>query len=212
VRGAWGIAKAFLLVLVAAWAIRSEWTILESLGRRGHLDFATTSAAAIRRLAFALGIATLALGLLDYFMARRRVEAALQTTPEESREEAKSIDGDPAVRARRLRLAKSWRADPGEILNGAVIVLSGPGGLAVVLGGNGPLGKVVVKGSARGASGAMLKKSANRAGLTVVDSPELARHFATASARTQVLNAVLRQELAEIWPACDTETTARTSS
>lgn len=199
-RGVWGIAKTTIIVVVAAWAIRSEWPALSLLSNHEAASLAATGAAALRRLAFSLGVAILVLGLIDYFLARRRVESALQTTPEESREEAKSVDGDPAVRARRLRLAKSWRADPGEILKGAVLVVSGPAGLAIVLGGEGPPGKVIVRASAKGASGAIVKKSAARAGLKVVESSLLARHFATASARTQPLSDVLKRELAELWP------------
>ena len=199
-RGMWGIAKTGIIVAVAAWSIRSEWSVLATLSNRDVASLAATSAAALRRLAFSLGVATLALGLIDYYLARRRVETALQTTAEESREEAKSVDGDPAVRARRLRLAKSWRTDPGEVLNGAVVILSGPAGLAVVLGGEGPPGKVIVRASAKGASGAILKKSGSRAGLKVIEAAELARHFAAASARTQALPEALRRELAEIWP------------
>ena len=199
-KGVWGIAKTFLILMVAAWAIRSEWTTLATLGSRDKIQLASASAAALRRLAFALGFATLVLGLIDYLLARRRIETALQTTAEETREEAKSIDGDPAIRARRMRLAKSWRTDPGELLTGAIVVLSGPAGLAVVLGGEGPPGKVIVRASARGGSGAILKKSAKRAGLKVVEAAKLASHFASAAARTQALPDSLRNELAEIWP------------
>ena len=60
--------------------------------------------------------------------------------------------------------------------------------------------QAIVRASGKGASGAILKKSASRAGLKVIESPELARHFAAASARTEALPEALRRELAEIWP------------
>ena len=199
VRGAWGIAKAALLVVVAAWAIRQEWTTLAGLHGRDVSALASTAAASLRRLTFALGLAALAVGLIDYLLAHRRVEEVLRTTPEENREDTKAVEGDPAVRARRLRLAKAWRADPGEVLAGSVVVLTGPAGLAVVLGGEGPPGKVIVRASARGASGAMLKLSAERAGLRVIESAALARHFASPAARTQALPESLGCALVEAW-------------
>ncbi len=199
-RGAWGVAKAVLLVVVAAWAIRRDWPTLSTMHGQHASALGSTAAAALRRSAFALGLAALALGLIDYWLAHRRVEELLRTTPEENREDAKAVDGDPAVRARRLRLAKSWRADPREILAGAVVVLTGPGGLAVVLGGEGPPGAVVVRASARGASGAMLRRSAERAGLPVAASPLLAKHFAGAAARTAALPESLSRALSEAWP------------
>lgn len=199
-RGAWGVAKAALFVAVTAWAILRERPALAMLGRSDVSAVATLSAALARRLLFALGLAALALGLVDYLLAHRRVEALLRTTPEEGREDAKAVDGDPAVRARRLRLAKSWRADPGEVLAGAVLVVTGPAGLAVVLGGEGPPGRVMVRASARGAPGTLFARSARSAGLSVVEAPALARHFASPSARSQPLPESLSRELAVVWP------------
>ena len=200
-RGAWGIVKAVVLVGVAAWAIRGEWDSLIRLSQQESAAIASIASAILRRMLFAMGIATLALGAVDYLLARGRIEAMLRTTPEESREDAKAVDGDPAVRARRLSLAKSWKADPGEVLKGAILIVTGPSGLAVVLGGEGPPGKVTVRAASRGASGAILKKSAKNAGLAVVESPALANHFASPSARTQALPEVLGRALAEAWPS-----------
>ena len=200
-RGAWGIAKAALLVAVAGWVIAHDGPALSAMHGQGPSALASTAAASLRRASFALGLAALVLGLFDYWLAHRRVEELLRTTAEENREDAKAVDGDPAVRARRLRLAKSWRTDPGDVLAGAVVLVTGPGGLAVVLGGDGPPGKILVRGSARGASGARLRRSAERAGLPVVASPPLALHFAGASARTTTLPESLTRVLAEVWPS-----------
>jgi flagellar biosynthesis protein FlhB len=199
-RGAWGVAKTALLASVAAWAIWREWGSLTSLLQHEVPTIAAVAGATLRRLLFTLGLATLVLGVIDYLLARAKVEAILCTTPEESREDAKAIDGDPAVRARRLSLAKAWRADPGEVLEGSVLVVTGPSGLAVVLGGERPPGKITVRASARGASGVILQRSAKKAGLAIVEAPELARHFASPAARTQALPEALSPALHEAWP------------
>ncbi|MDB5351250.1 MAG: flagellar biosynthesis pathway, component FlhB [Planctomycetota bacterium] len=200
-RGVWGIAKTAIIVAVVAWSIRSEVATMTALSRMETPDLARSSGTILKGLAYTLGLALLALGLLDYYLALGRVEAMLRVTPDEHREDQKAIDGDPAVRSRRQSLARAWRSDPGEILTGAVVVVTGSSGLAVVLGGEGPPGKITVRGIARGTSGAVLKRSAERAGLIVVESPLLARHFAGASARTHALPEALGRELATIWPA-----------
>lgn len=199
-RGAWGVLKACALVAVATWAIRGEWELLSSLANKDASAIATAASATLRRLLFAMGIATLALGGVDYLLARARVESMLRVTPDQSREDAKAVDGDPAVRARRLSIAKAWKADPEEIMKGAVLIVTGPSGLAVILGGEGPPGKVTVRASTRGASGATLQKSASKAGLAVVEAPALARHFASPTARTNALPESLSIALAEAWP------------
>lgn len=200
-RGAWGIAKAAVVAAVVGWAIRSEFAAILALGAMRPGSLAAASGLILKGLAYKLGLATLALGLADYAMAHGRVEAMLRVTPDQQREDQKAVDGDPAVRSRRQRLARARRSDPGEVLTAAVVVVTGPAGLAVVLGGAGPPGKVTVRGVARGAAGALLRRSAEKAGLAVVASPALARHFAGASARSQALPEALSRDLAALWPA-----------
>ena len=200
-RGAWGVVKAGVLAAVAAWAIRSDWPMLASLHHRDAGALIAVAALTLRRLVLLLGLAMLALGVIDYMLAHARVETLLRTTPEQSREEAKAVDGDPAVRARRLSLARSWRADPSEILKGAVLIATGPAGLTVVLSGEGPPGRVTVRATARGASGKQIARSARAAGLAVADAPEVARHFASPAARTAPLPASIRLDLATLWPS-----------
>lgn len=200
-RGVWGIAKAAVVVAVVALSIRGEFGAMSTLARMETRDLALSCGTLLKTLAYTVGLGTLVLGLVDYFLAHRRVEAMLFVTPDQQREDQKAVDGDPAVRSRRNRLSRSWRSDPSDLLDGAALLLTGPAGLTVVLGGEGPPGKIVVRGSARGASGAALRRSAGRAGLPAVESPALAQHFAAASARNRALPEDLRRSLAAIWPA-----------
>lgn len=200
-RGVWGIAKAAVVVAVVALSIRGEFGAMATLARMETRDLALSCGTLLKALAYTVGLGTLCLGLVDYFLANRRVEAMLCVTPDQQREDQKAVDGDPAVRSRRNRLSRSWRSDPSDLLAGAALVLTGPAGLSVVLGGEGPPGKVLVRGSARGASGATLRRSAERAGLPVVESPSLALHFAAASARNHTLPEDLRRSLVAIWPS-----------
>ena len=201
VRGGWGVLKGAVVAIVAAWAIRSEFAAMATLGHMSVPDLVASATPLLKGLAYKLGLATLVLGVVDYAMARRRVEAMLRVTPDQHREDQKAVDGDPAVRSRRLRQARSWRADPSDLLAGASLIVTGPAGLAVVLGGEGPPGKVLVRGVARGASGTTLKKAAAKAGLPVVAAPALAVHFSGAEARNRALPEALAKDLAALWTA-----------
>jgi flagellar biosynthesis protein FlhB len=55
-----------------------------------------------------LGLAMLALGLIQYAIQFRRLRAQLRMTPEERREEQREHDGDPTLRSRR-RAARDRR-------------------------------------------------------------------------------------------------------
>ncbi len=200
-RGLWGIAKAAVVIAVVAWAIRRDFLPMLDLSHRTVGGLAAASGAILKGVLFKVGLATLLLGLADYLMVRGRIEAMLRVTPDQQREDQKAVDGDPAVRSRRQQVARSWRSEPSDLLAGAVLVVAGPGGLSVVLGGEGPPGKVTVRGVGRGASGAVLRRSAEKAGLPVVPAPAVAEHFAGASARSRALPASLAQELAAFWPA-----------
>ena len=203
-RGMWGIAKAAIVVAVVAWAIRSEFVAMHAIAYMSARQVAVASAMIMKGLAYKIGLATLVLGLADYLMARQRVDAMLRVTPDQNREEQKAIEGDPAVRSRRMSMAKAWRADPGDVLKEAVIVVTGPAGLAVVLGGDGPPGKITVKAIGRGGSGAKLQKNAKKLGIPVVANNAISVHFSGTAARNQALSATLSQQLADLWPKTPT--------
>jgi flagellar biosynthetic protein FlhB len=200
-RGLWSIAKSAVVVVVAAWAIRSRFDELAGLGGLDTLSLARAWARALQGLLGTLAVSALALGLVDYAMQRRRFAAALRLTPEQSREDQKAMDGDPALRGRRLRLARAWRGDAPELLAGASLAVVGSNGLIVVLAGT-PPGKVTVRSAADGATGAKLRRSAEKARVATVERPDLARKLAQLAARP---NARLTPEsiadLAAVWPA-----------
>ncbi len=197
-RGAWGLVKAGVIAAVAAWAIRSRWEMLGQLGRMDAPALAKAVGALLRSLAFALGAASLVLGLLDYAWQRARLEALLRTTPEEQREDQRAVEGDPALRARRQRAAKSRRVDPGEALAGAALVLTGGPGLAIVLGGGREPRRASVRMVAKGPLALRLRQLAQEAAVPKVNAPALARLLARSGART--LPPHLAAELAAHWP------------
>jgi flagellar biosynthetic protein FlhB len=147
-----------------------------------------------------LAVAGVAVGLADYAVKYRRFEEHLRLTPDEQREEQKAIDGDPSVRSRRVQLARSWLRDPGEVLAGAGLVVTGVGGLSVLLAGSPPPGRITVRTISRGVAASRLRHAAERAGVPVVRAPELARWFAAGRAQRATLPPELASALAAHWP------------
>jgi flagellar biosynthetic protein FlhB len=110
-RGAWGLVKVLLVGLVAGLAIRACLPRWQRLGGLELHALAAASAAAVRQFTLTLAIATLVLGLLDFLLQHQRFTTLLRMTPEEQREDLRSTEGDPALRARRRRIARTWRTD-----------------------------------------------------------------------------------------------------
>jgi flagellar biosynthetic protein FlhB len=198
-RGAWSLAKAAALIGVTAWALQGDVPAFERLSGMEIHALARASGSLLKGLATSLAVVVLVLGLLDYFLQWQRLESQLRLTTDEYREEQRAVDGDPAVRARRQRIARSWNRTPAIPFEGAALVLTGPGNLVVVLAGGPPPRSVTVRGSARGASGVALRQSAQRAGLRELESPSLARHFARGAAASRSLPPDLAAELSAVW-------------
>jgi flagellar biosynthetic protein FlhB len=200
-RGAWTLAKGVVVLAVAAWAIRARLDDLAAVGTLDTPALAHAWAGAVRGLLGTLAISALALGAVDYAMQRSRFAAMLRLTPEQSREDQKAMDGDSALRGRRMRLARAWRGDAPELLVGASLAVAGANGLIVILVGT-PSTKVSVRSAADGVTGAKLRRSAEQARIATVERPDLARKLArSASKPNQRLAPELMADLAALWPA-----------
>ncbi|HEX8200899.1 MAG TPA: EscU/YscU/HrcU family type III secretion system export apparatus switch protein [Isosphaeraceae bacterium] len=196
-RGAWMVAKAAVVVGVTAWVLGAHRTDFERLAGLEARDLARTAGGLLRGLTLELALAMLALGLADYALQARRIEAQLRATPEEHREDLRAVEGDPALRARRRRIARAWRRDPGEPLAGAAVLLTGPAGLTLVLAGSPPPGRVAVRLVARGTVGLRLRAAADDVGVPRVEAPELARRLAR---RRELAAPEVLTALAAVWP------------
>lgn len=198
-RGAWALAKSIAVVAVLAVLLRSRWDEFGRLGTLEPDDLAMAVVGMLRSLLLSLALAMVALGAADFGFQHRRIEAMLRSTPEEHREDEKAVEGDPALRSRRRKLAQSRRFDPSEAVIGASVLLAGDSGLTLVLGG-GPPGRrpVLVRAMARGGDGVRLRRAAEQAGLPRLDSPALARHLARGVVAP--IPPDLADDLAGIWP------------
>jgi flagellar biosynthetic protein FlhB len=177
-RGAWLLARSIAVIACAVILLEGRLPDLESLGRLDVPSMLRLGADILRRYLGSLASITIVIGIIDYGLQRRRLQAQLMTTPAESREERKSMDGDPALRAKRSRIARSWRGDAPELLAGATLAVRGDAGLIVVLAGGPPPRRVHLRASAKGAVGSRLRRAVERAAIPVVEDPELARRLA----------------------------------
>ncbi len=205
-RGSWSLIKTVVVVVVATLIIRLHLNDFFRLSQTDPQAMALAAGGMVRSTAFTLALATAVLGVVDYVLQRQRFEAMLRMTADEHREELRSADGDPALRARRRNLAKSLRGDAPELLAGASLTIVGPSDLAIVLAGGPPPRKVSIRSSAHGTAGQKLRKSASASNLPLVDAPELA--FALARLRSPVVPPELYPLLRAAWPEADESASA----
>jgi flagellar biosynthetic protein FlhB len=206
VRGGWGLLKTALILAVAMVALRRGVPQWQQLGNLEPRALAAASAAALSQFTFTVAAATLALGLLDFSFQHRRWMTMLRMTPEEQREDLRAMEGDPALRAQRRRIARTWRADLSEILTGATLVLTGAGGLTVIVGGGPPPRRFSIRTLAQGTAGLRLREAAARAHLPEVAAPTLARRLAGRRAPALPLPPEDAAALAAVWPERPSET------
>jgi flagellar biosynthetic protein FlhB len=207
-RGAWGLVKVLLIGIVAALAIRAGLPRWQRLGDLESHALAATAAAALRQFTLTLAIATLVLGLVDFWLQHQCFTILLRMTPEEQREDLRSTEGDPALRAQRRRLARTRQTDEREVLNGAALMLTGAAGMTLVIAGGPPPRRLLIRSVASGAAGLRLRHAAGRAGLPEIAEPALARRLASHRASAQALTAEDAASLAALWPARDGERSA----
>jgi flagellar biosynthetic protein FlhB len=199
-RTAWSIAKGITLVVAFVWTIQAGWTKLLELGALEGPALAQGAGHVMLEMGWVLAMVLLVLGMVDYGLQFRRMESMLRTTPEEQREDRRVMEGDPATRSQRRRVARAWRGDSPELFAGASVVLAGTAGLTLVLAGGPPPVRVTVRTSARGHTGLRLRQLAAASKVPQINAPDLARRLASRPRSRSPVAAELIAELAAIWP------------
>jgi flagellar biosynthesis protein FlhB len=199
-RTGWSMTKALVVIVTAGWTIRAGWTEILNLGGLEGPALARGVSQVMLQLAWMLAAVLLVLGLVDYALRYRQFESMLRTTPQEQREDRRVIEGDPAARAQRRRIARTSRGDSPELLTGASLILNGVAGLTLVLGGGPPPRRVTVRTAVKGHAGMRLRRSVEARKISQVDAPDLARRLASRPSAGSPLATELIAELAAIWP------------
>lgn len=210
--GARSLLKVAAILGVCSWSIwldapaHARWGMMDARGLLSEVGRLVISTS------YRLACVLLGLGIIEFALRYRSLENALRQSREEQREDQKAIDGDPAVRRRRLQTARAAFANPAEALAGASLVVTAPGGLTVVLGGGPPPRKrVLIRASARGLAGWTLRRHADRFGLRCVESARLARRLSQPAMRTERMSPDDCAELEQLWTIAATRPDANNS-
>jgi flagellar biosynthetic protein FlhB len=197
----WLLVKTTCLVAVWVWSIDSAWGEILQLGCLEGPALARAAGQVLIRIEWFVAGTLLILGLVDYAIIRRRFDLILRTTPQQQREDQRVMEGDPAVRAQRYRVARSWRDELPEVVNGASLMVTGLAGLTVVLAGGPPPRRVSIRATKKGNVGLRLRHLASARNISLVEAPDLARRLARSPSAGSSVAAELSAELASIWPA-----------
>ena len=200
VQSIWFLTKGIVLVAASAWALCAGWgDFLRQSSLEGP-NLARAAGQIVLHLSWALAGVLLVLGLVDYVLRYRRFEVMLRTTSQEQREDRRVVEGDPAARAQRQRVARSMRGDSPELLGGAALLLCGSAGLTLVIAGGPPPRRVSIRTVGKGGAGLRLRRSSEGRSLPQIDNPSLAERLARRPATGSAIAAELIADLAAIWP------------
>jgi flagellar biosynthetic protein FlhB len=146
-----------------------------------------------------IGFALAGLAVLDYGVQRWKLERELRMTPQEVREEMRTLQGDPQVAARRRGLRRQTAIGGIAVaVPKADVIIAAPHGPAVALryderSMRAPL--VVAKGT--GASAEQIRRLAAEHGVAVVEKKQLAGALHRKAAVNQAIPDALFAEVAE---------------
>jgi flagellar biosynthetic protein FlhB len=199
-RGLWGWIKGMMLIVVSVGVVRAGWFEIVGLSALTGGPLARASATVLISATWPLAAVLLGLGIIDYGLRYRRFETMLRTTADEQREDQRTMEGDPAVRAQRRQLIRTWRSDQPDLFVGASLLLLSSSGLTLVISGGPPPARVQVRTVAKGSTGLRLRRASGGRQLPRVDAPELARRLSMQRGGDAIASAELMAGLSAIWP------------
>ncbi len=177
VRLGMSVGKVLIVAAIAGWVVMDD---LPELLRLAGLEVGPAFVASAQ-LTFALAVklaaVLLVLAILDYAYQKWQHEQDLRMTKQEVREELKRMDGDPAIKQRRQRVARQLAMQRvSAAVPTADVIVTNPTHFAVALkytAGEMAAPKVVAKGADLMAM--RVRQLAAQHGIPVVERPPLAR-------------------------------------
>jgi flagellar biosynthetic protein FlhB len=106
IRSAGGTAKLIFVAIVGFAIIMRELPAMASLSALTAAGAMLEIGKMLVRLVIWLLVALIVLGIIDYLLQRMQHMKQLRMTKQEVKEERKSMDGDPQIKARRMRIAR----------------------------------------------------------------------------------------------------------
>jgi flagellar biosynthetic protein FlhB len=175
-RMAFGLVKVVAIAAVAGaslYARREEIVSLSGLGLPGIVAFAWD---VCLWTCVKIGFTLAALAVMDYGFERWKLERDARMTPQEVREEQRTMQGDPQVVARR-RTAQREMAEQGSssAVIGADVLIAAPEGLIVALRYQAAsMAAPIVSAKGSGASALRIRRLAEERGVPIVEKAQLA--------------------------------------
>jgi flagellar biosynthetic protein FlhB len=193
-------AKVALVLAAAAHALHAEY-------QRFLVQPALTSGALVERILDALsslslhaGGALVLLGVVEYALQKRDLDAKMRMTPEEMKREMKEQDGDPAIRRKRKqRMRELAKHRLSQAVKGADVVVVNPTEYAVAIryrATEGGAPRVVAKGRKHVAE--KIREIARQHQIPILPEPPLARLLYKVVPEGREIPANLYQAVAEV--------------
>jgi flagellar biosynthetic protein FlhB len=176
VRVVFGLVKVATIATVAGASLYARREELISVSGLGLVEIAAFAWDVALWTCIKIGFTLVALAVVDYGFERWKFERDARMTPQEVREEQRTMQGDPQVAARRRATQRQLAEQgPAAAVNGCDVVISSPEGLAVALryqSDDMAAPVVVAKGS--GASALRIRRLAEESGVPIVEKKQLA--------------------------------------
>jgi flagellar biosynthetic protein FlhB len=99
------LAKMLLVTFVAYTAVHGKIALIVSAQRLTALQAFHLGGLVIYSILIRVGLLLFALAILDYAYQRYRIEQSLKMSKQEVKDEMRSMDGDPKIKARRRQIA-----------------------------------------------------------------------------------------------------------
>jgi flagellar biosynthetic protein FlhB len=200
VRGLGSVIKVAVLAGIVYFMLGGKGSEIASLGE-GHLASAVSQSwNLIMRVALAIAVAFLIVGIVDYVYQRFRFEKALLMSRQELKDELKRDEGDPLIKARIRRMQReAAKKRMFRELPKASVVITNPTHLAVALRyeqGKQAAPRVVAKGA--GFVAKEIVEVAKRYAIPVIERKPLAQALYKAIEVDQEIPAALYQAVAEL--------------
>lgn len=178
VKGAIDLFKLSLILTVVVLVVRSHYAELAALSNLGLLAASAEGARICRDVAMWVLLVLLIMGIVDYSYQRWQLTRDLRMTRSEVKDERKSTEGDPEVKARRLRMARQIAMQRlGVDVPRADVIVTNPTHYAVAIRYDADAGMNAPKVVAKGADYLAMKIRyiAAAHGVPIVERPPLAR-------------------------------------
>lgn len=199
-RGLGSVVKVAVLGAIVYFMLGGRGSQIAALGE-GNLGSAVAQSwNMVMRVALAIAVAFLIVGVVDYVYQRFRFERALLMSRQDLKDELKRDEGDPLIKARIRRMQReAAKKRMFRELPKASVVITNPTHLAVALmyeRGKQAAPKVVAKGA--GFVAKEIVEVAKRHGIPVIERKPLAQAIYKAIEVDQEIPAALYQAVAEL--------------